>query len=146
MNIELKDVLSLLGSISIGAILLDWLRIRFEKRKKENEKRHELKEVRYKPIVLLMLASFDFEKNKVELHKHGRINLINLKDLYDELETEWKHMILFADDKVFKSMGEFVRDPTWEIFWQTALEMRRDLYGIQTKLSLEDFIEKSTKK
>lgn len=41
-----------------------------------------------------MLSALDFEKNKAMLHLHGRMNLNTVADLIDELDTEWKNMIL----------------------------------------------------
>jgi hypothetical protein len=143
MNIEIKDILSFLGSVSIGAVLLDWLRFRLDKRKLENTKRQEFKEVRYKAVILLMSSALDFEKNKPMLHLHGRANLNTIEDLMEEIDTEWKNMILYANDDVMKTMREFVHSPTLENFWKTTLEMRKDLYGIKTKLQTFDFKEKS---
>lgn len=144
MNIEIKDILSFLGSVSIGALLLDWLRFRLDKRKLENTKRHEYKEVRYKAVMMLMVSALDFEKNKAMLHIHGRTTLNTLEDLMEELDIEWKNMILYANDEVLKTMGQFVREPTLNNFWKTTLEMRKDLYGINTKLEIRDlsFINK----
>lgn len=36
-------------------------------------------------------------------------------------------------------MGDFVRNPCIDNFWKATLEMRKDLYGIDTKLELSDF-------
>ena len=59
--------------------------------------------------------------------------------IIEELDTELKNMLLYADDKVVNKMGQFVNSPTKENFWLTALEMRKELYGIKTNLELSDF-------
>ncbi|MDX2280491.1 MAG: hypothetical protein NW218_12960 [Saprospiraceae bacterium] len=110
-----------------------------EKAKKENEKRQEFKEVRYKAVILLMLSALNFDKSKPMLHLYGRTSINTIEDLVDELDVEWKNMILYANDKVVKAMGAFLQVPSMENFWSTSIEMRKDLYGIKTHLEKSDF-------
>ncbi|MBI5916170.1 MAG: hypothetical protein HY842_12410 [Bacteroidetes bacterium] len=134
-----KDILTFIIGAGIGAWVLDWLRIKFEKRKLENLKLHDFKEKRYKAILLLMEAVFDFDKNKPKLHSNGRTDLNTKEDLTDELKTEWKNSLLYASDEFVKRMSDFVKEPSEINYWKTALEMRKDLYGIKTRLSIDEF-------
>ena len=45
--------------------------------------------------------------------------------------------ILFASDEVIKAMAEFVKKPTHISFIKTASAMRKDLWGIKSKISDE---------
>ena len=49
-------------------------------------------------------------------------------------------MLLYASDSVIKLMGEFVRNPNEENYWRTGLEMRKDLYGMKSKLKTSDLL------
>lgn len=128
---------------AIIAIISAYITTKFqfwnEKAKKENEKRQEFKDVRYKAIIILMFSALNFDKNKPMLHSHGRTSLNTIDDLVDELDAEWKNMILYANDNVVKAMGAFVQAPSLENFWSTTIEMRKDLYGIKTHLEKSDF-------
>lgn len=76
-----------------------------------------------------MLSCLDFEKNKQMLHKHGRPEINKLEDLKDELKAEWNNMILFASDEVLTKMHKFLENPSQNIFRETAIAMRKDLWG-----------------
>jgi len=45
--------------------------------------------------------------------------------------------ILFASDDVIKAMAEFVINPTHISFIKTASAMRKDLWGVNSKISDE---------
>lgn len=125
------------------AIASAYITIKFqiwnEKAKKENEKRQEFREVRYKAVIILMLSALNFDKNKPMLHLYGRTSINTIEDLIDELDVEWRNMILYANDNVIKAMGAFLQAPSLENFWSTTIEMRKDLYGIKTHLEKSDF-------
>ena len=146
-NNEITDLMPIITAMIaiISAYATSKFQFWTEKNKKEVEKRNEFKEPRYKAIILLMVSALNFEKNKPMLQLHGRNYINTIDDLIDELDTEWKNMILYANDKVIKAMGEFVKNPTENNFWKTTLEMRKDLYGIKTELQTSDFNEKIVK-
>jgi hypothetical protein len=43
-------------------------------------------------------------------------------------------MILFASDQVIRSLTTFITDPTENNYYELAIAMRKDLYGLSTKL------------
>lgn len=83
-------------------------------------------EARYKVVILLMYAAFDFENNRASLRKH-RPELTSQKLVLEELETEWVNMILFASSKTLTTLRAFINDPSRKNLVTTALAMRNDL-------------------
>jgi hypothetical protein len=43
-------------------------------------------------------------------------------------------MILFASDQVIRSLNLFIADPTEDNYYILTINMRKDLYGLKTKL------------
>ncbi|TVZ37654.1 hypothetical protein P886_1996 [Alteromonadaceae bacterium 2753L.S.0a.02] len=83
-------------------------------------------EKRYRVIILLMYAAYDFEGNSSSL----RINRSDLKsqgEVLEELKAEWFNMLLFASEATQKSLHSFIQKPTLENLKNTALSMRKDL-------------------
>ena len=129
-----QNIISALGLIGMGAVaksIIDSYLKRFELR---GQTQHEFKSSRYKVIILLADAMLDFEKHKADLHKHGR-HFSHIDQLADELKTERNNMILFASDNVIRSLNTFITTPTEGNYYDLAIAMRKDLYGLRTKLS-----------
>lgn len=88
---------------------------------------------------MLMLVMLDFGKCLPNLKKHGR-DFASVGELSDEIEAERNNMILFATDEVINSLKRFLQNPTNQTFNETALQMRKDLYNLKTKLNTADLI------
>jgi hypothetical protein len=128
-----QNIISAIGLIGIGAILKSIIDYILKKREVKSQTQHEFKNERYKVIILLANALLDFEKNKENLNKHGR-DFKAKEDLIDEVRLERDNMILFAGDGVILSLNSFIASPTEIKFYSLALEMRKDLYGLVTRL------------
>jgi len=128
-NLTLENIVSVLALLGIGGIFGNYFRILWERKNSALLQKQEFKEVRYKCIILLLLAYIDFEKNKLHLHRHGRDDINNIQDLKDELLTEWNNMILFASEDVLSGMKQFLEKPSYEQFMNIAIDMRKDLWG-----------------
>ena len=128
-----QNILSAIGLIGIGALLKSIIDFFLRKREINSQAQHEFKEKRYKVIILLSNATLDFEKHKAELHKHGR-NFESKVELVDELKAERNNMILFASDTVIHSLNRFISESSEENYYELAIAMRKDLYGLNTKL------------
>ena len=140
MNVTFQNMVAAIGLLGIGGLLGHYFQILWQRRSSELSKKQEFKEVRYKCIIILMYASLDFDKNKLELEKVGR-NFRSLNDVLEELQMEWYNMILFASDDALKAMHSFIQSPTRSQFKSAALAMRADLWGgkISTDLEQLDF-------
>lgn len=140
------QILQLIIAMGIGAMLQSVLNFYIANRKKKSEKRHEHKEDRYKTIFLLCYAYVNYEdEREKEILSIRRPNIKTKKDLSNELKAEWANMSLFASDKVILAMKKFVEAEDKTTFNRLVLAMRKDLYGIRTKLRMDnlDLIEKN---
>lgn len=127
--------------MGIGAIVKSFVDTALSKRQNQSQKQHDFKETRYKALILLMLATLDFEKSISNLKKHGR-DFTSREDLLDEIKVERDNMILFASDTVINTLKEFIVAPTEDTFYNAAIQMRKDLYGLKTKLQPNDLLIK----
>ena len=98
--------------------------------------KHEFKETRYKAIILLCYAYVNFEKEGTKIIIQ-RPDIDSRDRLYNELNTEWINMTLYASDKVLLSMKKFLESKEQTDFNKLILAMRKDLYGIKTDLKIE---------
>jgi len=88
---------------------------------------------------MLMLAMLDFEKSLPSLGQHGR-NFNSPQQLRDEIKDERNNMLLFASDNVINAIKQFVNEPNENTFYEAAIKMRQDLYGLKTKLGPKDLL------
>jgi type II secretory pathway component PulJ len=135
----MSTIISLLTALSIGALISSSFQFWIDKAKSQRQKRDDFKETRYKAIVILMHSLLEFDLAKPMLEQH-RKDLKNVEDLKYELLSEWRNMLLFASDGVLRAMKIFLKSPTEENFWRTGLEMRKDLYGLKTKIEVKDLL------
>ena len=132
-------IVSLIGFMGIGAIIKSLIDAALNKRQNQSAKQHDFKETRYKTTIMLMLAALDFENNISSLREHGR-NFTTKEQLLDEIKAERNNMILFASDEVINSIKQFIGSPTEQTFYQAAIQMRKDLYSLKTKLKPTDLL------
>jgi len=136
----LKDLIAMVGALGIGGLITSYFTMLWNQRKNVSEKHHEMKDKRYKCIILLMQASLDFDKYKSILHSQGYGYLSSESDLVDLLNDEYVNSFLFASDEFIHCMSKFIRSRTHENLVKSALSMRKDLYGVKTKLTLEQVL------
>lgn len=136
IDFTLSNLISVLGALSVGALLTSTFQFWADRNKLNRQKREEFKETRYKAIIILMDASLDFNQSAKNLSVHR--NFASKEELQNELLTEWRNMLLYANDHVIKSMKAFVKEPNEQNFYKTGIAMRRDLYGIKTGLTIDD--------
>lgn len=119
-------ITALLAGLGIGSILTAFLQyILKQKETAFLSQRNEL-ERRYRVIILLMYAAFDFKTNATTLHIQ-RPDLQNQEDVLEELKAEWFNMLLFASEETQSALHIFIETSTLENLKKTALSMRKDL-------------------
>lgn len=137
MTLSTEFVLSLFTALGLGGIaggiVGAYFQNRFEQQKQVNQQEHELKRRRYGAILILMLTKLDPVTGLPHL-REMRPDLKNLKDIEKEIEVELLNGVLFASDDVLKNMSGFVRKPDYNEYIKTAMAMRRDLWGKDTKV------------
>ena len=131
------EIISLIGLVGIGGLLKSLLDLFIGKRRTKSEKKQEFKETRYKAIILLSHALIYYEREKRPLAIH-RPDIKSREELLDELKMEWMNMSLYASDKVILAMKRFVETEDKTTSHQLIRAMRKDLYGIRTKLKMHN--------
>lgn len=136
MNAE--QILAVLGLIGVGGIIQAFVSYLIGSRKKKSDSKQDLKETRYKAILLLCYAFVYWDKERTTL-VINRPNLTSKTELLNELTAEWVNMSLYASDNVILSMKGLLEIQTVEAYNSLIIEMRRDLYSVKTKLSSSTF-------
>lgn len=134
---ESNEILQAIGLVGIGGLLKSIVDLIIDNRKHRKETQHQFKEKRYKAILLLLYALVYFDKEQDQIKKH-RPDIKTKEDLLNELRAEWTNMILFASDAVILKMQVLIQQPSLDNFTQTLLAMRKDLYGLSSKLKHKD--------
>jgi hypothetical protein len=137
MTIENAAVLGLLG---IGGLISGYFTLLWQRRSTDLAKKQEYKETRYKCIILLMHGCLDFERSRGELQKYG-YSIDTVDDLTALLRAEHINSFLYASDDFIRSLSEFIQTPTETSLVKAALNIRKDLWGVKTMLSLSDIPE-----
>lgn len=132
-----QNVIATITALGLGAILTKLFEYASDRQKTKEQAKHDFKQTRYKAIILLMYSFLDFEKYSKTLLLNNR-NFKDKTELWEELKIEWSNMTLYASDGVIRSMKKFLQNPTLDTYNITTLAMRKDLYNIKTRLTLED--------
>jgi uncharacterized protein (DUF1330 family) len=136
MIISAENAIAAIGLLGVGTVVGNYFQFRWQRRSSELSKKQEFKETRYKCIIMLMYASLDFDKRGRNLKQFGRSFLVE-GEIFEELQTEWHNMILFASDNALKTVYLFIHSPTQKNFKAAALAMRKDLWGGKLSTDLE---------
>lgn len=136
-NMTASEIISLIGLIGIGGLLKSLFDLFIGSRRAKSEKKQEFKEVRYKAIILLCHAYINYDSEEMHLIIQ-RPDIKSREALYNELKAEWTNMVLYASDKVILSMKRFLESSGKTTFNEMVLAMRKDLYGIRTRLKMEN--------
>lgn len=134
----IEHILSALGLIGIGGIISAIISYFISEKKKKSDAKQELKEERYKAVILLCYAFVYYEREHTMLIIN-RPN-INSKDLLlNELTAEWFNMSLYASDNVILRMKSLIEEQTVVAYNTLIVEMRKDLYSVKTELTADSF-------
>ncbi len=119
-------VTGLFAGLGIGTALTSLIQHKLKKYEAVHSSLRKDLESRYRVIILLMYAAYDFETNKSAI----RINRPDLKsktDVLEELKAEWFNMLLFSSDTTQKLLHIFISSPNIKNLKECALSMRNDL-------------------
>lgn len=133
-----EQIMTGIGLIGIGGLLKSSFDYFISIQKMKIDSKNTFKETRYKSIILLCYALVNFEKQNTSL-TINRPDLTSKITLENELQVEFINMSLFASDKVILSMKYFLEIQNNKTLNNLAITMRKDLYGIKTKLKGTDF-------
>lgn len=130
---------SLLALLGIGAIINSLVIYSLNVRKRKREANQQFKEKRYKAILVLVYSRVYYSSSADSL-KLYRSDITSLDKLQEELLLEWQNMLLYANDEVIIAMRKFLEKIDFETFSILCIEMRKDLYGLKTKLKPTDLL------
>jgi len=129
-------LITAIGFIGLGGLLKSLLDFFIGSRKTKQEAQLTFKEVRYKAIILMSYALLYYEREKTMLVVN-RPDINSIGRLKNELQAEFINMSLYASDKVIIMLKRFLDFPDSDSLNNLALSMRKDLYGIRTKLKAD---------
>ena len=133
------SVLSLIGfGTLLGTLLKGTLDFFIATKKAKQDSKNSLKETRYKAIILLCYTLVYYDREKTNLVVN-RPDITSMERLQNELHAEFINMALYGADGVINKMKLFMLSPTSETLNDLAIEFRKDLYGIKTKLQKGTF-------
>lgn len=116
----------LLAGLGIGSVVTAFIQHGLKLKAVAYESQRKDLEARYRVIILLMYAAYDFSSNETSM----RINRPDLKtrdDVVEELRAEWINMLLFASKATLDSLRHFILEPTRGHLTSCAISMRHDL-------------------
>jgi len=128
---------SIFSAIGIGSLIAVMLKAIFDNINKVSEKNFDLKETRYKALIILMWTYIN-PKREFDHLKLYRTDIKNIDYLRRELILELYEMLLYAGDNAIKIFKIFIEEPTYQNYTKVIVEMRKDLYGKDTKIKFED--------
>src|SRR5258706_10261622 len=116
----------LVAGLGIGSVITAQLQHALRiKEAAHQSQRHDL-EARYRVIILLMYAAYDFAGNETAMRIH-RPDLKSQADVLEDLRAEWTNMLLFASKITLHSLRVFISEPTAKNLAKCAISMRVDL-------------------
>jgi len=135
----ITEIISAIGLIGLGGLLKSIFDFAITNRKRKAENKDQLKETRYKAIMLLSYSFINYQKEAKKLLLK-RPNILTKQELFNALHAEWINMTLFASDKVILAMKEFLENKNLSSFNKLTIAMRKDLYGISTRIKIENLL------
>jgi len=135
---SIEQILAILGLIGIGSVIPTVVSYFVTAKSKKSDSKQELKEKRYKAILLLCYSFVNYEKENSTL-LINRPDLKSKQSLFNELNAEWFNMSLYASDAVILGMKKLLENQTKYEFNRLVIEMRKDLYSLKTKLKDDVF-------
>lgn len=138
MNWTPELIVSALGLVGLGGLLSTFASYFIGQRRVKFEAQQSFKETRYKTIILLCYAYVNYDREGLVL-TINRPDIQTKERLEMDLGAEWINMALFASDNVIRCMKQLLHDKNQETFRALLMAMRQDLFGVKTKLTVDDW-------
>ncbi|MDV3856311.1 hypothetical protein CMT56_14450 [Elizabethkingia anophelis] len=135
---SIDQILTGIGLVGIGGLLKSFFDFLVANQKLKNDAKQSTKEIRYKEIILMCYALVNYDKEKTTLIIN-RPDIDSKERLKNEISIEFINMSLFGSDNVIITMKKFISKPEPKTLNNLAIAMRKDLYGIRTKLNQNHF-------
>ena len=106
-----KVIAALIAGLGIGSAVTAWIQYLLKRKEAAYESQRKDLEARYRVVILLMYAAFDFEANKTAI-RINRPDLVDRPAILGDLTAEWYNMTLFASARTLESLRTFIKNPT----------------------------------
>src|SRR6266567_423819 len=116
----------LVAGLGIGSVITAQIQQALRIKEAAHESQRRDLEARYKVIILLMYAAYDFAGNETAMRIH-RPDLKTRTDVVDDLRAEWTNMLLFASKRTLDSLRTLISESTAQNLARCAISMRADL-------------------
>ena len=116
----------LVAGLGIGSVITAQIQHGLRLKEAAHQSQRKDLEARYRVIILLMYAAYDFAGNETSMRIH-RPDLKTRDDVLADLRAEWVNMLLFASKVTLDSLRLFISEPTPNNLARCAISMRVDL-------------------
>lgn len=134
----MQTITALLSAI-IGGIIATYLKTFLEKKKEIDINLKKISEDKYKSLLIFMACVLDIEKRRYFTLNEQTPNKTS-GDYLNQLKEYYYHSILYSSDTVITALREFINQPSKEAYVNVAKEMRKELWGNETKLQYQDIL------
>jgi len=128
-------IIAILSGV-FGSIITWFFQYIFKKREENYKSELEIKEKRYKSVIVFMECYLHKKNFKIIQLMHPDIK--SQEELKEALKFEYREMLLFAPDNIVKSLKYFIENPNEDKYFRTVQFMRKDLFRKATKLNISD--------
>lgn len=118
--------LTLLAGLGIGSVITTLAQYLLKRSEVAHQSKREALEARYKVIILLLYAAYDYSSNETVM-RVKRPDLKSQKDVIEELHAEWINALLFSSGRTLSALTKFMNDPSFKNLADCANSMRQDL-------------------
>jgi len=141
---DYETVFSVFASLGVGGIIGSYLQNLWHQRGETESKVRSLNEGQYRSTLIFMrcvlrpesIGEFDIPDPRVrEVKERDRDEIIRYANT--RLVEFYYNSLLYSSDRVLLEMKDFIKNPTETAFMKTAVAMRKELWGRETKVDLE---------
>lgn len=129
-------IIQIVTLIGIGGVVVAIINNTSAKKREIESKRLEQKQGRYKSTLLYMDAYFKPEHLKYISSRQSDIDTQD--DILAYLEAEYHEMLLYAAPGVIRALQAFIKNPSYEGYLATVINMRKDLWEKKPSLQIGD--------
>jgi len=141
---DIQTILPFIGVLGLGGAIGAYIQHLLNKQRETDTKIQNLNVGKYQSDLVFMRCVLKPE-NVAQFHINDP-NIEKLKTTKDVQEYAQEKLcecyyssLLYSSDEVLVNLKEFVENPTEANFTNTALSMRKDLWGKRTHLTPDDF-------
>lgn len=138
---EFQVIISVLSLLGLGGIVGGYIQHLLNQKRETDLRIQDLNEGKYRSTLIFMrcvlkpenVNQFHIEDPHIPRSKNEKIK----KYVLDKLTEFYYNSLLYASDDVLRKFRQFINEPSEYNFMETAIAMRKDLWGKRTKIDLK---------